>query len=135
MEGQLASVARALRDGFLAAHLHAQQAGAELRIELYDSSRMKSIDDFYRQARAAGVQLVVGPLEKDRCASSRNAISYLSPHWRSTTATPDSAHHLSSFSSAWLRKMKHAKSLAARGRTAIAAQSRWHLAENGAQGF
>ncbi len=65
MEGQLASVARALRDGFLAAHLHAQQAGAELRIELYDSSRMKSIDDFYRQAQAAGVQLVVGPLEKD----------------------------------------------------------------------
>jgi hypothetical protein len=65
MEGQLASVARALRDGFLAAHLHAQQAGQSLRIELYDSSRMASIDDFYRQAQAAGVQLVVGPLEKD----------------------------------------------------------------------
>ncbi|AHY41831.1 penicillin-binding protein activator [Stutzerimonas decontaminans] len=65
MEGQLASVARALRDGFLAAHLHAQQSGQALRIELYDSSRMTSIDDFYRQAQAAGVQLVVGPLEKD----------------------------------------------------------------------
>jgi len=65
MDGQLASVARALRDGFLAAHLHAQQSGQALRIELYDSTRMTSIDDFYRQAQAAGVQLVVGPLEKD----------------------------------------------------------------------
>ena len=65
MDGQLASVARALRDGFLAAHLHAQQSGQALRIELYDSSRMTSIDEFYRQAQAAGVQLVVGPLEKD----------------------------------------------------------------------
>ncbi|WP_278349092.1 penicillin-binding protein activator [Stutzerimonas kunmingensis] len=65
MDGQLASVARALRDGFLAAHLHAQQSGQTLRIELYDSTRMTSIDEFYRQAQAAGVQLVVGPLEKD----------------------------------------------------------------------
>lgn len=65
MDGQLASVARALRDGFLAAHLHAQQSGQALRIELYDSTRMTSIDEFYRQAQAAGVQLVVGPLEKD----------------------------------------------------------------------
>lgn len=65
MDGQLASVARALRDGFVAAHLHAQQAGQQLRIELYDSTRISSIDDFYRQAQAAGVQLVVGPLEKD----------------------------------------------------------------------
>ncbi|MGE4406592.1 penicillin-binding protein activator [Pseudomonas sp.] len=65
MEGQLASVARALRDGFLAAHLQAQQSGQALRIELYDSTRLTSIDDFYRQAGAAGVQLVVGPLEKD----------------------------------------------------------------------
>lgn len=65
MDGQLASVARALRDGFLAAHLQAQQAGQALRIELYDSTRMSSIDDFYRQAQTDGVQLVIGPLEKD----------------------------------------------------------------------
>ncbi|EWC41055.1 ABC transporter substrate-binding protein [Pseudomonas stutzeri] len=65
MDGQLANVARALRDGFLAAHLHAQRAGQELRIELFDSTHMSSIDEFYRQAKAAGVQLVVGPLEKD----------------------------------------------------------------------
>ncbi|AYC34203.1 penicillin-binding protein activator [Pseudomonas cavernae] len=64
-EGQLASVARALRDGFLAAHYQAQQAGQNPpAIELYDSSRLSSLDDFYRQAQAAGAQLVVGPLEK-----------------------------------------------------------------------
>ncbi|MHA6492632.1 penicillin-binding protein activator [Pseudomonas borbori] len=64
-EGQLASVARALRDGFLAAHYQAQQSGQNPpNIQLYDSSRMGSLDEFYRQAQAAGVQLVIGPLEK-----------------------------------------------------------------------
>lgn len=61
MDGPLASVARALRDGFLAAHLEAQQ---DLKIELFDSSRLSSLDDFYRQAEASGVQLVIGPLDK-----------------------------------------------------------------------
>ena len=64
-EGQLASVARALRDGFLAAHYQAQQAGQNPpNIQVYDSSRMSSLDEFYRQAQAAGAQLVIGPLEK-----------------------------------------------------------------------
>lgn len=64
-EGQLASVARALRDGFLAAHYQAQQAGqTPPNIQLYDSSRLRSLDEFYQQAQAAGVQLVIGPLEK-----------------------------------------------------------------------
>lgn len=64
-EGSLAGVARALRDGFMAAHFQAQQAGQQApAIQLYDSSRISSLDDFYRQAQADGVQLVVGPLEK-----------------------------------------------------------------------
>jgi outer membrane PBP1 activator LpoA protein len=64
-EGQLAGVARALRDGFMAAHFQAQQAGLNPpSIEVVDSSRLTSLDDFYRQAQAAGVQLVIGPLEK-----------------------------------------------------------------------
>lgn len=64
-DGQLASVARALRDGFLAAHYQAQQAGLNPpEVLLYDSSRLSSLDDFYRQAQADGAQLVVGPLEK-----------------------------------------------------------------------
>lgn len=64
-EGQLASVSKALRDGFVAAHYQAQQAGQNPpSIQFYDSSRLTSLDDFYRQAQADGVQLVVGPLEK-----------------------------------------------------------------------
>ncbi|MBC9252112.1 hypothetical protein A9179_17715 [Pseudomonas alcaligenes] len=63
--GQLAAVARALRDGFMAAHYQAQQAGQNPpQVQLYDSSRLTSLDDFYRQAQADGVQLVIGPLEK-----------------------------------------------------------------------
>ena len=62
MDGPLASVARALRDGFLAAHLEARQ---DLKIELFDSTRLSSLEDFYRQAAASGVELVIGPLEKD----------------------------------------------------------------------
>ena len=64
-DGQLAGVARALREGFMAAHFQAQQAGQKPPvIEVFDSSRLNSLDDFYRQAQAQGVQLVVGPLEK-----------------------------------------------------------------------
>lgn len=65
-DGQLASVGRALRDGFLAAHYQAQQAGENPpNIQLFDSSRLASMDEFYRQAQASGVQLVIGPLEKN----------------------------------------------------------------------
>ncbi|MBO3277615.1 penicillin-binding protein activator [Pseudomonas schmalbachii] len=64
-QGRLAGVARALQDGFLAAHYQAQQSGHSLpAIKLYDSSRLNSLDEFYRQAQSDGVQLVVGPLEK-----------------------------------------------------------------------
>ncbi|PTR29223.1 MULTISPECIES: penicillin-binding protein activator [unclassified Pseudomonas] len=64
-DGPLASVGKALRDGFMAAHYQAQQAGQKPpAIEFYDSSRLTSMDEFYRKAQADGVQLVVGPLEK-----------------------------------------------------------------------
>lgn len=65
-QGQLASVARALQDGFLAAHYQAQHNGGQQPdIKLYDSTQVRSLDEFYRQAQADGVQLVVGPLEKN----------------------------------------------------------------------
>ncbi|WDY58892.1 penicillin-binding protein activator [Pseudomonas sp. PSKL.D1] len=64
-DGPLAGVAKALRDGFMAAHFQAQQGGQQApAVQVYDSSRIGSLDDFYRQAQADGVQLVVGPLEK-----------------------------------------------------------------------
>lgn len=63
--GPLAAVAKALREGFMAAHYQAQQAGQKPpSIQLYDSSSLTSMDEFYRKAQADGVQLVVGPLEK-----------------------------------------------------------------------
>nr|WP_298136074.1 penicillin-binding protein activator [uncultured Pseudomonas sp.] len=64
-EGQLAGVARALRDGFLAAYYQAEQSGQKPpHVRFYDSSQLTSLDDFYRQAKTDGVQLVIGPLEK-----------------------------------------------------------------------
>ncbi|AZC26205.1 MULTISPECIES: penicillin-binding protein activator [Pseudomonas] len=64
-DGPLASYSKALREGFMAAHYRAQQAGQKPpSIEFYDSSRISSLDEFYRKAQADGVQLVVGPLEK-----------------------------------------------------------------------
>src|SRR5690606_6141837 len=62
-QGQLASVARALRDGFLAAHYQTPD-GARPEVLFYDSAQLRSMDDFYARAQADGVQLVVGPLEK-----------------------------------------------------------------------
>ncbi|WP_312198289.1 penicillin-binding protein activator [Stutzerimonas balearica] len=77
MQGPLANVSQALRDGFLAAHLQARQAGQpELKIDLYDSTAQPSLDSFHQQALAKGTQLVIGPLEKDlvRQLASRSSL-------------------------------------------------------------
>lgn len=70
-DGPLAAASKALREGIVAAHYQAQQAGQNPpAIVFYDSSIMTtvpprmSLDDFYRKAQADGVQLVIGPLEK-----------------------------------------------------------------------
>ena len=61
--GPLASVARALRDGFISAQL--QASGDELpTVKLYDSMAFDSMQSFYAQAQRDGIDLVVGPLEK-----------------------------------------------------------------------
>lgn len=76
-QGQLSSVARALRDGFLAAHYDARRNGlSQPEITFYDSSQLRSMEEFYSKAQADGVQLVVGPLEKPlvKQLSSREAL-------------------------------------------------------------
>lgn len=66
MQGQLANVAHTLRDGFMAAHFQARQAGQGVAsIKLYDSTQIGSLEAFYKQAQADGIELVIGPLEKD----------------------------------------------------------------------
>lgn len=67
MQGQLATVAHTLRDGFMAAHFQARQNGQTGigSIKIYDSTQIGSVDAFYKQAQADGIEWVVGPLEKD----------------------------------------------------------------------
>lgn len=62
-QGQLAVPAQALRDGFLAAH-YQSSARSDLKVTLFDSNQVTDLDIFYQQAAAAGVELIVGPLEK-----------------------------------------------------------------------
>lgn len=59
------NVVDALRNGFFAAHYLALAKGEHTPdIRVYDSSKIDSLDSFYRQAAADGVELVVGPWEK-----------------------------------------------------------------------
>ncbi|HZJ93828.1 MAG TPA: penicillin-binding protein activator [Thiopseudomonas sp.] len=59
------NVVNALRNGFFAAHYIAQNEGQSTpNIRVYDSSHISSMDAFYQQATADGVDLVVGPWEK-----------------------------------------------------------------------
>lgn len=61
-QGQLASVARALRDGFLAARYQDDDSAPE--VHFYDSTGLDDLTAFYRKAEADGIDLVIGPLEK-----------------------------------------------------------------------
>ncbi len=67
--GPLANVAQALRDGFLAAQYQAQSQGIEQpQVSLYDSTQYVDTLQALNQAKAEGVQWVIGPLEKDKVA-------------------------------------------------------------------
>lgn len=67
--GNLASAADALRDGFLAAQYNALSQGLEQpQISLYDSGAYADLAQFYQQAQADGVQWVIGPLDRQQVA-------------------------------------------------------------------
>jgi len=67
--GPLANVAQALRDGFLAAQYQAQSQGIEQpQVTLYDSTQYVDALQALNQAKAEGVQWIIGPLEKDKVA-------------------------------------------------------------------
>lgn len=64
LSGPLASAGSAIRDGFMAAHLQALQAGgATPRITVIDS-HATSVRDAYLRAVDAGAELAIGPLAK-----------------------------------------------------------------------
>lgn len=66
-QGELASAAQALRDGFLAAQYQAYSEGLDQpQVSLYDSTAYTDLDAFYRQAITDGVQWVIGPLEREQ---------------------------------------------------------------------
>ena len=63
LSGDLAPLAGAVRDGFLAAYLHAAQNDAALSVRIYDTGTV-SVSVAYQRAQAEGADVVVGPLDK-----------------------------------------------------------------------
>ena len=63
--GSLSSAARAIRNGFLSAHLSNIEANPSLQVELFDTED-KDIGRLVDQVIAEGVDAIVGPLDKDR---------------------------------------------------------------------
>ena len=62
--GDLANLADAIRDGFLAAYLEVRrETGAVQTVRLYDTAARTPVDA-YRRALTDGADIVVGPLEK-----------------------------------------------------------------------
>ncbi|MCY3884856.1 MAG: penicillin-binding protein activator [Gammaproteobacteria bacterium] len=63
--GSLSSAARAIRNGFLSAHLSVVGRNRSISVELYDTEE-SDISLLIDQVIADGVDIVVGPLDKDR---------------------------------------------------------------------
>lgn len=63
--GSLSSAARAIRNGFLTAHLSNIHANRNVRVELFDTEE-NDISHLVDQVIADGVDVIVGPLDKDR---------------------------------------------------------------------
>ncbi len=63
LSGDLAPLAEAVRDGFLAAYLHAAQDDAAPSVRIYDTGTA-SVSNAYQRALADGADVIVGPLDK-----------------------------------------------------------------------
>ena len=74
LSGDLAPLAEAVRDGFLAAYLHAATDDAAPTVRIYDTGTA-SVVDAYRRAVDDGADVVVGPLDK----AAVGALARLSP--------------------------------------------------------
>ena len=66
LSGPLAGAGRSIRDGFMAAHYQALQAGYRVpQVDVVDSAT-GSLMRHYRNSLAGGAEMVIGPLEKRR---------------------------------------------------------------------
>lgn len=72
LSGKLAPAARAIRDGYLAAHYATPAPRPALQI--MDSNRYASAPEAYQQAVADGAELIIGPLAKSRVAQLQGLI-------------------------------------------------------------
>lgn len=91
--GNLASAADALRDGFLAAQYNALSQGLKQpQISLYDSGAYPDLQRFYQQAQTDGVQWVIGPLDRQQvarlAAMPQLPLPTLALNYADDTATP-----------------------------------------------
>lgn len=64
--GPLASAAKALQDGIMTAHYAAQANGNAPQLEFIDSSQLHSAEEIVQIANAKGLQLILGPLDKQQ---------------------------------------------------------------------
>jgi len=67
-DGKSAAIAANIKHGFMAAHLAAEEQGADpVEILEFDARQLDdtSVKDFYRNLEAQGVNVVVGPLDKN----------------------------------------------------------------------
>ena len=67
LHGRLAIAGQAVVDGFMAARFEAQESLAVLPyIKVYDTTQLSNLDALYLQASADEMEMVIGPLDKDK---------------------------------------------------------------------
>jgi outer membrane PBP1 activator LpoA protein len=71
LSGRLAPAAKAVRDGYLSRYYATQPVGqaAPAELQILDRDRYRSIEQAYKEASAAGAQLIIGPLNKHDVAN------------------------------------------------------------------
>lgn len=73
MSGNLEKPAEAISTGFMTAYYNAVRAGTtSARVTLLDSTRITSAEQLYQLAADKGIDLIIGPLEKDMVESLLN---------------------------------------------------------------
>ena len=67
LHGKLGKVGQAVLDGFMAARFEAQSGASVIpSIKIYDTTDLPNLDALYLQAAADQIDMVIGPIDKDR---------------------------------------------------------------------